>query len=80
MLAEHTPVSLLRVMSAGQVIWGASLPAATVTLKLQLFVLPCVSLAEQTTLVVPSAKVEPDGGRQLTGLLPSQLSFAVGGV
>src|SRR5579885_1970555 len=37
--AEHLPASLLCVMSAGQVIFGASL-STTVTLKEQLAVLP----------------------------------------
>jgi hypothetical protein len=48
----------------------------TVTLKLQNPVLVLESVAEQFTVVVPTGKVEPDGGLQLTGNDPSQASLA----
>lgn len=77
-LAEQEPVSLLLVMSPGQVICGATFPTATVTLKLQLFVLPFVSNARHVTLVVPNANEDPDGGRQVSVGFAVQLSVAVG--
>src|SRR5919197_226114 len=43
----------------------------TVTLKLALPVLPWESVAVQVTFVVPSGKVLPEGGLQLTGSGPS---------
>ena len=49
----------------------------TVTVKEQLPVLEEVSVAVQLTVVVPTGKVEPDGGEQLT-VAPEQLSFAIG--
>jgi hypothetical protein len=39
-------------------------------------VLPCVSVAVQVTVVVPSENVEPLAGVQLTGRAPSTLSVA----
>lgn len=49
----------------------------TLTVKLQLAVLPDVSVAVQVTVVVPAGKVEPDGGLQ-TAVAPGQLSKTVG--
>jgi hypothetical protein len=49
----------------------------TLTVKLQLAVLPEVSVAVQVTVVVPAGKIEPDGGTQAT-VTPGQLSEAVG--
>ena len=50
-----------------------------VTVKLSvLVVLP--SLAEQTTVVLPTENVEPDGGTQETGTGPATSSVAVGSV
>ena len=48
-------------MFAGQVI----VQGTTVTVKLQLAVLPAQSQAVQVTVVVPTGKVEPDGGVQV---------------
>jgi hypothetical protein len=50
----------------------------TVTLKLQVAVLPDVSVAVQVTVVVPTEKQDPDGGLHPT-VTPGQLSLAVGG-
>ena len=63
------------VMFAGQVIVGFAL-SLTVTVKLQIAVLPDASFAVQVTVVVPFGKVEPDGGLQLP-VTPEQLSVAV---
>src|SRR5206468_4708968 len=42
--------------------------------------LPCASLAEQFTSVLPIGAIEPDGGTQTTGTAPSTMSSAAGGV
>jgi hypothetical protein len=59
---------------AGQVI----MQVPTVTVKVQLAVLPDSSVAMQVTVVVPTGKVEPEGGVQAADTL-GQLSEAVGG-
>src|ERR1043165_4420994 len=51
--------------------------SCTVTLKLQLLVLPLASLAVHCTNVVPGAKVEPEAGTQLIVGEGSQSSVAV---
>src|SRR5215213_4381261 len=48
----------------------------TVTVKLQLWVLPAASLAVATTVVVPSGKTEPDA-LLVTTVAAEQLSLAV---
>jgi hypothetical protein len=60
----------------GQVIVGAVV-SLTVTVKLQLAVLPEPSVAVHVTTVMPLAKVEPDGGLQ-EAVEPGQLSPTVG--
>ena len=55
-----------------------SVQVATVTVKLQLAVLPDISVAMQVTVVVPRGKVEPEGGLHAVDT-PGQLSAAVGG-
>jgi hypothetical protein len=50
----------------------------TLTLNEQVAVLPEASVAVQVTVVVPTGKVEPEGGTQAT-VTPGQLSAAVGG-
>jgi hypothetical protein len=50
----------------------------TVTVKLVVAVLLCVSEAVHVTVVVPTAKVLPEAGAQLTGRTPSTTSLAVG--
>ena len=50
----------------------------TVTVKVQLAVLPDSSVAVQVTVVVPTGKVEPEAGLQAVDA-PEQLSVAVGG-
>jgi hypothetical protein len=45
---------------------GAHWKGFTVTVKLQFVLLPQASLAVQVTVVVPSGKVEPLGGVQVT--------------
>src|SRR5258706_16340566 len=64
--------NLITAMSCG--VAGA---AVTITLKLQLFVLPDVSVAVQSTALVPKPNIEPGGGRQFN-TTPAQLSLIVG--
>jgi hypothetical protein len=68
----------LRLKLAGTVITGGVVSTRfTVTLKSALPVLPCESVAVQVTFVVPTGKVLPEDGLQLTGTGPSTLSFAL---
>ncbi len=62
------------MMSVGQLMVQL---CVTVTVNEQLPVLPVVSLAEQLTVVVPSAKLEPEAGVQVTVREPSHTSLAV---
>jgi hypothetical protein len=52
--------------------------AKRLTLKLQEAVLPEASVAVHVTVVVPTGKIEPDGGMHAV-VTPGQLSEAVGG-
>src|SRR5437879_5280894 len=64
--------------SAGVTMTTGAVVSRTVTLKLLLAVFPWASVAEQVTVVVWIANVDPDAGAQVTGRLPSTLSLAVG--
>ena len=64
------------VISAGTVTTGAVV-STTVTVKSADPVLPAVSVAEQVTVVGPSAKVLPDAGVQTGVIEPSTVSVAV---
>src|ERR1043166_800135 len=64
-------------MLAEQVIVGGVVLGFTMTLKVQLVVLPEPSVAVQVTVLVPMGKIEPLGGLQLV-VTPEQLSLAVG--
>ena len=50
--------------------------SCTVTLKELVPVLPCASVAEQLTTLVPNGNVDPELGAQITGIEPSTISFA----
>ena len=63
-------------MLAGQVIDGGWV-SLTVTVKLQVAVLPDVSVAVHVTVVVPTGKLAPLGGLQ-ANVTPGQLSFTTG--
>jgi hypothetical protein len=68
----------LRLKLAGTVITGGVVSTRfTVTLKLALPVFPWESVAVQVTFVVPTGKLLPDDGPQLTGTGPSRLSLAL---
>jgi len=64
------------VIGEGTVTVGATV-SWTVTLKEFMPVLPLVSVAEQVTVVVPSAKLVPEAGLQVTETGPSQISLAL---
>jgi hypothetical protein len=65
------------IWSAGQVRLGACM-SLTVTVNMQLDMLPDASLTEQVTVVTPLENVEPEAGMQVTEPTPGQLSVAVG--
>src|SRR5436309_330150 len=71
-LALHRPASVLTVTAAGQLMLGVWL-SLTVTEKVQLELLPAASVAVHTTLLVPTWKVDPQGGTHRM-LPPAQLS------
>src|ERR1041385_3907814 len=64
-------------MLAEQVMVGGVLLGFTMTLKVQLVVLPEGSVAVHVTVLVPCGNVDPLGGLQLV-VTPVQLSLAVG--
>jgi len=74
---EHCPGVFGTVMFAGHVIEGASV-SCTVTVNVQVpsGELGDPSLAVHVTVVVPTGKVDPDAGTQVT-VAPGQLSVAV---
>jgi len=51
--------------------------SVTVTVKLAVEVFPCVSVAVQVTVVVPTANFVPEDGPQVGVIEPSTLSVAV---
>jgi hypothetical protein len=63
-------------MLAGHVIFGGSV-SLTVTVNVQLVVLPEASVATLVTVVVPLGKLVPDAGVVAT-VTPGQLSLATG--
>jgi hypothetical protein len=64
-----------RMMLGSLSSWSAV--SKTVTVKLQVAVLPDVSVAVQVTVVTPTGKHPPEGGLQTT-TTPGQLSEATG--
>src|SRR5206468_3672976 len=73
-LLEHAPAAALTARLLEQVITGACV-SLTVTVKLQLALLPCASVAVLVTVVVPTAKLVPLAGL-LDTVTPGQLSLA----
>ena len=65
----------MTVKLAGQVICGGCV-SSTVTVKLQLLLLPLASRAVLVTVVTPTGKAKPLGGELLT-LVTAQLSVAL---
>jgi len=73
----YPPVAALNRTTLAGLLSSCRQPLNTVTAKLQLAVLPDVSVAVQVTVVVPTGKLEPLGGLH-TEITPGQLSDAVG--
>jgi hypothetical protein len=73
-VAPEGPVAST-VMLAGTFTVGGVV-STTDTLKLALPVFPAASVAEQLTVTVPRAKVEPEEGEQLGVIAPSTRSLA----
>ena len=57
--------------------WSCRETSYTVTVKLQVAVLPEVSVATQLTVVVPTGNTDPDAGVHTT-VAPAQLSVTEG--
>jgi len=74
-LLVHTPSVAFTTRLLEQVITGDWV-SFTLTVKLQVLLLPCVSVAVLVTVVVPTGKLLPLAG-ELTTLTPGQLSAAV---
>jgi hypothetical protein len=74
-LLEHDPVEVFTARFAGQLATGAS-TSVTVTVNVQMLVLPLASVAVQTTVVTPLAKALPLAGTH-TMPSPGQLSTVV---
>ena len=75
-LLVHRPGLALTAIFPGQMIVGGWL-SRTVTVNVQLLVLPLASVAVEATVVVPRGKDEPLGGALTTTGVPAQLSVAV---
>ena len=63
--ALHEPESVFTFIVPGQVITGSSL-SVTVTVNVQVDVLPAASVAVDVTEVVPIGKIVPEAGVELT--------------
>ena len=73
---RYSPVAALNRTTLAGLLSSCRQPLNTVTVKLQLAVLPDVSVAVQVTLVVPTGNIDPLGGLHST-TTPGQLSDAV---
>jgi hypothetical protein len=76
LLLEHRLVSVLKVRLFGQVMPGGWPSGVTVTVKLQVAGFPWLLVTVQFTVVVPSGKLFPEGGVQLTVTANPQLFVA----
>ena len=76
LLRLHWPGSAAKLILAGQRTMFGDWVSLMVTVNVQRFVFPVASVATLVTMVVPTGKVEPDGGVETTVTLP-QLSVAV---
>ena len=74
-MAPHCPGELLTVILLGHVMVQGTM--VTVNVQVASGLCALLSLAVQVTVVVPTAKTDPDAGTQATVGVP-QLSFAVG--
>ena len=74
--AEQVPGSVLAVILAGHVIVGFSL-STTITSRLQVELLPALSVAVQVMVVVPTGNGSVNDRLGVATTVPSQLSVAV---
>ena len=74
---RYSPVAALNKTTLAGLLSSCRQPLNTVTVKLQLAVLPDASVAVQVTVVVPTGRIEPLGGVH-TEVTPGQLSDTVG--
>ena len=77
--ASHSLGSLFTIISAGQVITGASL-SITVTSKIQLEVFPAASVTTKVLVVVPTGKIPPLAWPAVCVVVTAQLSVPTGAV
>src|SRR6185436_13662217 len=75
---RYSPVAALNRTTLAGLLSSCRQPLNTVNVKLQVAVLPDVSVAVQVTVVVPTGKIDPLGGLH-TEVTPGQLSDATGG-
>lgn len=75
-VAVHTPASVVIVTLAGQVTVGACV-SFTVTVKVQLAVLPAKSVAVEVTVVVPTANTLPLAGTDTIGTTMEPAAFNI---
>jgi hypothetical protein len=73
----YSPVTALTITKLPVLVSSCKQKLDVVTANEHDAVLPEASVAVQVTVVVPTAKVEPDGGLQ-ADVTPGQLSLAVG--
>ena len=74
---RYSPVPALNNTTLAGLLSSCRQPLNTVTVKLQVAVLPDVSVAVQVTVVVPTGKTEPLAGLHIE-VTPGQLSDTVG--
>ena len=74
---RYSPVAALNRTTLAGLLSSCRQALNTVTVNVQVEVLPDASVAVQVTVVVPTGKTEPDGGEQET-VTPGQLSLAIG--
>ena len=80
LLRPHWPGSALKTIFAGQTICGACV-SLTVTVKLQLLLLPAASVTSKVLIVAPFEKAEPLGRPAVWIVVwPGQLSVPAGAV
>src|SRR5258705_406428 len=77
--AEKGQISLVAASLKKTLSTGFSV-SVTTTLKVLVCVFPCASVTVHTTAVVPTGKIEPETGLEVTAPTPGQLSVAVGRV
>jgi hypothetical protein len=73
---DDCPAVAVTLIFAGQAIVGGCV-SLTLTVKLQVEVLPAASATEQLTVVVPFGKTEPEAGEHTGVPTPGQLSLTV---